>query len=447
MKKRVLLLIPTTSYRTQAFMDAAERVGADLTVCSDRANVFAGTNPTGLLTLKFGDVEASLNVVEKFSREYPVDAVVGVDEGTTVLAAKIAELLALPHNSVKAVSAARNKFEMRERLQRCGVSVPTFRRFSIEDDPFSLCREVGFPCVVKPLMLSASRGVMRANTPLELDGAVRRLRALLRQKEFECIDEARFLLVEDFIPGAEIAIEGLLTGGKFKALAVFDKPDPLDGPFFEETIYITPSRLPEHLQKEAIVCAAQATDALGLRGGPVHVELRLPASGPKVIEVAARSIGGYCSRALRFEISQPAGNHAGETELREAISLEELILRHALGQSVDSARREARASGVMMIPIPSAGTLKAIHGIDESRSVESIEDVLLVVRPGERIVPVPEGGKYLGFIFSRADSAARAEEALREAHRRLEFILTPIGKIKSSDGRTEWIEIPNEVSY
>ncbi len=247
--------------------------------------------------------------------------------------------------------------------------------------------------------------MIRANTVDQFVAAVRRIAAILRRDDVTVSgDAADYLLAEAYIPGLEVALEGLLNHGELNVLALFDKPDPLEGPYFEETIYVTPSRLPAAVQRRIAVVTAEACLALGLREGPVHAELRVNDDGPWVIEVAARSIGGLCSRVLRF------GTGA---------SLEELILRHALGWPIETLERERRAAGVMMIPIPRAGRLRAVRGVEEARRVEGIEDVTVSAHPGQELEPLPEGAQYLGFIFARADTPAAAEKALREAHAHL----------------------------
>jgi biotin carboxylase len=298
---------------------------------------------------------------------------------------------------------------MRTLLRGDGVPVPPYALRSFDDDPVVEARRTAFPCVVKPLMLSASRGVIRADGEAQFVGAVRRLERILRTPEAAADGEAaRQVLVEGFIPGREVALEGLLVKGDLHVLALFDKPDPLDGPFFEETIYVTPSRLPSTVQAEIAACTARAAQALGLRDGPVHAELRVNRHGPSVIEIAARSIGGLCSRTLRFGTG---------------LSLEELILRQALGMEIHSLERERRAVGVMMIPIPRAGVLKEVRGQTEARAVAGIDEVAITAHPGQDLVPLPEGASYPGFIFARAESPERVEAALREAHRRLEFVV------------------------
>jgi biotin carboxylase len=401
----LLLLLPTTTYRTEAFVDAATRLGVELVCASERPSTLEALAPDSLVTLDFGDPRASADAIARFAQRRPIDAVVAVDDLTTVVGAAISERLGLKANAPAAVSAARDKHAMRRCLAEAGVPVPRFRRVELADDPAALAAGVEYPCVVKPLMLSASRGVIRANDPRELVAAVRRIAAILEGAGAALPDEARrALLVEEFIPGREVALEGLLVGGTLHVLALFDKPDPLDGPFFEETIYVTPSRLPAITQDRIAAVTREACAALGLTEGPIHAELRVNDRGPFVLEVAARSIGGLCARTLRFGTG---------------LSLEELILCHALGRPLESLERERRAAGVMMIPIPRAGRLAAVRGVEEATAVDAVEEVAITMHPGQELIPLPEGWHYLGFIFARADTPAAVEQALREAHARL----------------------------
>jgi biotin carboxylase len=402
----------TTTYRASAFLEAARRLDLPVVVGSDRQQVLAAANPGGFLTLNFLAPEEATRTIVEFAKTYPINAVVSADDDGAILAAMASEALALPHNSVAAVSAARNKLRTRELLAKAGMLSPRFEVCTISGDPVEVVQRVSFPCVVKPLFLSASRGVIRADNPEQFVRAFHRLVAILRRQEVAAPGgaSAQQILVEDFIPGVEVALEGLLSKSQLKVLAIFDKPDPLDGPFFEETIYVTPSRLPVPVQDAITTCAAKAVNALGLREGPVHVELRVNDQGPWILEIAPRSIGGLCSRALRFG---------------DGISLEELILRHAIGFDVASLEREKCAAGVMMIPIPQAGILREVRGQDEARSVPGIEEIRLTIPPGQELIPLPEGNKYLGFIFARGERPEIVEAALREAHRRLAFIITP----------------------
>jgi biotin carboxylase len=411
-RHRLLLLMTTTSYRAHAFLEAAARLGIPVVVGSDRPQALAAVNPAGHLTLDFAAPEAASHAIVEFAKTYPIGGIVAADDDGVILAAMAAAALGLPHNPVAAAAAARNKYRMRQILAEAGIRSPRFWRFPIDQNPAEMARQVEYPCVVKPLALSASRGVIRADEPTQFVAACQRLVAILHRPEVADSSRrsAQDILVERFIPGAEVALEGLLTDGTLRVLALFDKPDPLDGPFFEETIYVTPSRLPATVQEEIAAYTADVAAALGLRHGPVHAELRLNEQGPWLLEMAPRSIGGLCSRTLRFG--------AG-------LSLEELLLRRALGLSVDAYARERIAAGVMMIPIPQAGILREVNGLAEARQVSAVDDIKLTIPIGQEVVPLPEGSRYLGFIFARDQTAAGVESALREAHRRLTFVITP----------------------
>ena len=404
---RLLLLLPTTTNRTEAFIDAATRMGVELVCASERPSTLQTHAPDSLVTLDFNDPLASAEAIAQLARRRPINAVVAVDDLTTVVAAAISARLGLKTNSLPAVIAARDKHAMRRCLADASVPVPRFRLVDLTDDPRAVAEQMEYPCILKPRMLSASRGVIRANDAREFVAAVRRIATILAGVDAAFPDEARrTLLVEAFVPGPEIALEGLLVGGTLHVLALFDKPDPLDGPFFEETIYVTPTRLPEVTQARIAAVTRDACSALGLTEGPIHAELRVNSLGPWILEVAARSIGGLCSQTLRFGTG---------------LTLEELILCHALGRPLESLEREWRPAGVMMIPIPRAGRLRAVRGREEATAVAGIEEVAVTMHPGQEVVPLPEGWQYLGFIFARADTPAAVERALREAHACLHF--------------------------
>jgi biotin carboxylase len=408
---RVLLLLPTTTYRTKAFVDAALKLDVNVVAASEQPNTLASKNPGGLLTLNFSDPDLAAQQAKEFAAQFPIDAVIPVDEDTAVVAASVAHALKLRHNSLEAAVVAKNKHRMREVLSRAGVQVPRYWHFSLDEDPRDVAARVTYPCVVKPVFLSTSRGVMRADNESDFVEVVRRLVRIVSDSTLAQRGGtlAREALVEEFISGFEVAVEGLVTDGNFRMLAIFDKPDPLDGPFFEETIYVTPSRLESDVQRQIVETTAAATRAMALTKGPVHAELRVNEKGSWVIEVAARAIGGLCSRAVRFD--------AG-------MSLEELIIRHALGEDVGHLERERQAAGVMMIPIPRAGTLREVRGVDAAKAVPEVEDVIISAHISQELLPPPEGASYLGFIFSRANTPDQVEAALRDAHSRLEFIIS-----------------------
>ena len=413
MQRRILLLWPKTTYQAEDFLAAAKRAGAEVVIGSDRCHEIAKLWPTGEEPYYKAvpiDFRHPKKAVEQM-RVLAPQAIIPTDDQTSELAARASAVLGLPANPPEAAAAARNKKLSRQLLSAANVAVPRWRAFPIESDPMTI--DVGFPCVVKPLFLSMSRGVIRANNREELAAAWARTAALVKTPELraKAPEAANELLVEEFVEGVEVALEGMLMGGTFHPLALFDKPDPLDGPFFEETLYVTPSRLPESTQLAIANVAATGAAALGLREGPVHAELRVSTCGaPVVVEIAARSIGGLCSRTLRFG--------AG-------LSLEDLILAHALGHPVTQPR-ESAASGVMMLPIPRRGVLREVRGTEAAAKVPGIASVHITAPLGHEVIPLPEGASYLGFIFARGRTPAEVEAALRHAHARLEIDITPV---------------------
>ena len=402
-QKRVLLLMSPATYRAGAFLGAARQLQLDVVVGIDLPETLSDYwhVPLGV---DFTDIAASVSTIVEYAQQHPFDAILSVDDSASELAAHASAALGLAHNSPESAEAARDKFLMRNLMSSGGAPCPVFRRFWLHDDPEWIATQITFPCVVKPLRLSGSRGVIRANNPTEFVAAFTRLkRYLLAEGNRE--QETAFL-VEDFIHGFEVAVEGILTHGQLKVLTLFDKPDPLDGPFFEETIYVTPSSLAEDVQEAIANAVALAAAALGLREGPVHAELRVNEQGPWMLEIAGRSIGGLCSTILEFG---------------SGMCLEELILRHAIGEEISSIRRNDYAAGVMMIPIPSAGMLKGVHGVEAAAAVPLVTGVEITAKMNNQLVPLPEGASYLGFIFARGETPAEVVDAIRRAHTHLKF--------------------------
>ena len=398
----MLLVLPSATYRAPDFIEAAARLGAEVVVGSEHRQALSHSMGDRAVVLTLSRPERAAEQIEKVA---PLDAIVAVDDGGTRAAALAAERLGLRGNPPAAVARARDKALMRAALADAAVLQPQYRVARAGDDVAALATELGPPVVVKPLSLSASRGVIRADDPAAAAAAAERARAIAG-------DPAATLLVERFVPGREVAVEGLLSGGRLEVLALFDKPDPLDGPYFEETIYVTPSRLPAGVQAAIEEASARAAAALGLREGPVHAELRVrePGGEPVLLELAARSIGGLCARSLRFGLG---------------VSLEELILRHALGMPLEGMRREEQAAGVMMLPIPRAGSLRSVGGVEEARGVAGIAGVEITVPLGRAVEPLPEGDRYLGFMFAKAERPEQVEAALREAHALLAVNIDP----------------------
>jgi biotin carboxylase len=400
------LLLPTTTYRAGAFVAAADALDVDLTVASEKDSAFSADEPEALLTLDFTNPAGCAARVAQFHAQHPISAVFGVDDLTAVVAAHVAQALALGHNPPAAVEAAGDKFRQRQLLARAGVPVPGFDRHDADHVDSKHLKAVRFPAVVKPINLSASKGVIRVNDEASLAGAITRLRSILDQASPTA---DRMFLIEDYIPGEEYALEGILDGGQLTTLALFDKPDPLEGPTFAETIYVTPSRASDSVQAALHRTAQRACTALGLIRGPVHVELRHNAAGPWLVELAARPIGGRCGEVLRFG--------------HEATSLETILLAQALGCLPTIPSREPQASGVMMIPVPRSGTFRTIDGLRTALATPGITDIAVTTHRGARVRPLPEESLYLGFIFARGPDADTVERTIRAAFATLDIVI------------------------
>jgi len=401
--KRILLLMSPATYRAGAFLGAAERLQLEVVVGIDLPESLADYwhVPLGL---DFANRESAVQAIIEFAQEHPLAAILSLDDSATELAAYASAALGLAHNAPHASEVARDKLLMRQEMSAGGAPCPIFHNFWLQDDPAWIATQVTYPCVLKPRRFSGSRGVMRANTQAEFIAAFQRFKRILLSEGLS--EQETSFLVEDFIPGFEVALEGLLTDGQLKVLALFDKPDPLDGPFFEETIYVTPSRLVPEQQQAIADSVSVAAASIGLQHGPVHAELRVNERGPWMLEIAGRSIGGLCSTILEFG---------------SGMCLEELILRHAIGEDVTQQERDKHAAGVMMIPIPQAGILKGVQGVELAEAIPGITGVEITAKLNNRLVQLPEGTSYLGFIFARGSMPAEVEEAIRQAHRCLHF--------------------------
>jgi biotin carboxylase len=408
MTGRVLLLVPARTYRAADFLLAAARMGLDLVIGSDGA-LPLGSRP--VIPVSPGDPDRSAHQI--LARCGPITAVVAADTPMLALAATVAARKGLPHNPVDAVLNAADKARQRQRWAAAGVAQPRFEIVPVAASDASIgetAEAVGFPCVVKAVSLSASQGILRAGDRAAAQAAARRIRQVLaaaRRLEQEP------LLVEEYLPGPELSIDGLLVGGDLTPVAIFDKPLTPDGPTFEETLLVTPSRLPEPVLDAAIRTAGQAARALGLTSGPIHAELRVDnRSGrprPAMLELAARSIGGLCSRALRL----PGG-----------ASLEELVLGNALGQPAPATGHDpGLPSGVFMLPVPRPGVLHAVEGKDAAMAVPGITGLTITIPVGQRVLPLPDGDRYLGFIFAEAGSRHEVERALTAARDRLRVVI------------------------
>ena len=400
---RLLLLIPNGSYRTQDFIKTAKRLDVFVTVGSNHKPVLQKQTRNQTLIVDFSNNGNAVKQIVEFNQANEIHAIIGVDEITTFIAAKASAHLGLKHNPPETIDIAHDKFKMRCALRGTELSSPDFHLVTPDADIALAAQSQNYPCVLKPTNLSASRGVIRANTPHSFIEAIKYIRQI-NQRWHGTNDQP--VLVETYITGVEVALEGLLENGKLRCLALFDKPGMSDGPFFEESMFVTPSRLDSSIQDECLNTVQYAAQTIGLCEGPLHAELRIYDNKPWLIELAARSIGGLCSRSLQFP---------------EDTTLEEIIVRHALDLPVEAIQRESLASGVMMIPIPARGRLLGVSGVDRARKVEGIQDIRMGIVIGQELIPPPEGDRYLGFIFARSEKPCLVEQALNKAHSHLDI--------------------------
>lgn len=420
---RLLLIAPHSSYRIVPYLQAAARLNVDVLVASTSEHSLTSAVAQGL-RIDLQNPQQALALIKAAHHQQPFSGIIGSDDGAVELTAHAAKMLDLPHNPPAASHLTRRKDLARQCLRDAGLPVPDFRRLDLHQDLPAQIDKLAYPCVVKPIALSGSRGVIRANNADELLAACARIRAIVADQPDA--EVRRFALVEDYLPGAEVALEGMLHRGdrglELEVLALFDKPEPLQGPYFEESYYVTPSRHTAATQALIARRTREACAAYGLRHGPIHAELRLHDNEAWIVEIAARTIGGQCARLLQYGTGQ---------------GLEELVIAQAVGrQRPQPAATDA--AGVLMIPIPQGGILRRIEGLADARRVAHITDITISVRDGYELVPLPEGEAYLGFIFAQAASPAEVETALRTAHDCLRIITAPVWRpaIDATDMQT-----------
>lgn len=400
---RIVVVLPTETYRAADFVEAAGRLGIELSVASEQSLPLIPRDRQ--VTIDCADPEISAERVADLAASTPVDAIIAADDTGVEIAARASSLLGLPSSPVAAARATLDKARMRRLLHSAEVPQPDFEVVASWEQAEEAADRLGFPVVTKPRTRSASVGVVRSDTPADLRSALE-----TAQRHQRASDGSSDVLIESFVAGSEISVEGLLWDGELEILAIFDKPDQPDGPTFAETIFVTPTELDEPTAAEVERVVTQAIAGIGLTDGPIHAELRVDSGRPMVIEVAGRTIGGICGRSLSFGLM-------GDT-------LESLVIRHALGIRKRGSRRVGRATGVMMIPIPERGVLERIDGLEQARSVTHITEIEMTIPLGSEIVPVPDGDRYLGFIFARADTRDAVIDALHTAHDHLSLVIT-----------------------
>jgi ATP-grasp domain/L-amino acid ligase C-terminal domain 2/ATP-grasp N-terminal domain len=421
-RPRVLLCATTTGYQTRMFDEAAARLGIELVLATDRCDRLDDPWRDRAVAVRFHDETAAQAAVLAALQGTRLDGVLAVGDRPVALAALVAEARGLPWHSVAGARAGRDKRVFRARQHAAGLPAPWCT--TVPTGHTTAPDGVTYPCVVKPLVLSGSRGVIRADDAASLAAALVRVSALLTAPDVrELRDEAaEAIQVEGYIDGDEFALEGLMERGRLHVLAVFDKPEPLTGPFFEETVYLTPTARTQAHALVIIPAVTRAVHAAGLWHGPVHAECRVtPAGEVVVLEVAARPIGGLCARAVTFD--GPAGR---------GVPLEDVLLAHAAGLAPPAWRLAPSAAGVMMVPIPRSGVLRGVAGDDDARAVPGVTDVVVTAKIDQRLVALPEGASYLAFIFAAGPDSATVHAALRGAHAQLAFDIDAVIDLRAA---------------
>ena len=408
--KRLLLISHHNSYRIAPYIKAAKNLGLDITIASQGKHSLVTEVANGI-HIDFADLDSAIAVILEANKAQPFAGILGSDDQTVELAAHTAKALNLPHNPPQAAQYSHRKDLARAQLSLAGCPVPMHCLLDLNRPINRQMTGLPLPCVLKPLNMSASRGVIRADNEDEFLRACERLRPIVASAQGEF--EQSHVLIEEYIDGIEIAYEGYLYRGELHTITIFDKPDPLVGPYFEETIYVTPSALEVDLQLKIKSVLQDACNAYGLSTGAVHAECRIDQDKKIwILEIASRTIGGDCARILD----------------NENFGIEELAIMLAIEQPVE-ANMPDQARGVMMIPIREHGLLKRVEGLLDANRVEGIDKIDIIISEGHELVPLPEGNQYLGYIFATADTAEKATAAIREAYAHLKFISRPVFKI------------------
>jgi biotin carboxylase len=411
----VLLIAPAGSYRVTPYVNAALSLGIELIVVSNSEHSLITAVAEGI-TVDFSDPAQALSKILSAISQFNILCVIATDDACVELSSQIAKCLKLPHNSTTATRLTHRKDLARQALKKAGCNTPLFQLIEIKKTADTLL-EIPFPLVIKPLSLSGSRGVIRANNRNEFLNACSRIDSILEKAGAIGIAREQ-LLVESYLDGPEFAVEGFLIDANFHLLTIFDKPEPLSGPFFEETYYITPGQLDDQSKQALITEVSKCCAAYGLTQGPVHAEARITESGAVLLELAARTIGGQCGQLIEFSLQQ---------------KLEELVIQGMCGH-LPELTNKADAAGVLMIPITASGILKRVEGLTDAMQVDFIKDVEIHIREGYELVPLPEGSSYLGFIFAQAPDNNKTYEALKSAYQKLRFITQPLWKLDQQTG-------------
>lgn len=406
----LLLIAPAKSYRISPYLKAALALNLKTLIVSNSRYSLVSEIAQGV-TVDFNNQKQAEGIIFESIRGLDIKCVLATDDSCVSLSNQIAKKLNLAHNQSSATLLTQRKDLARKAAQIFGCNTPNYQVLELQHFK-QYSSLVNYPVVVKPLSLSASKGVIRANNEHQFAAACKTIEVILdRSNVFGY--ERNHILVEGYLDGPEFAIDGILINGSFHLLAIFDKPEPLIGPYFEETYYLTPSQLAHVEQLALIEEVSRCCEAYGLTQGPIHAEARITENGIFLIELAARTIGGQCGQLIEFSLQQ---------------KLEEIVIQGLCGEKPNLPKSRLCA-GVLMIPVKKSGILKRVEGLTAAMQINFVVDIEIHIQVGYALIPLPEGSSYLGFIFAQAPTFEETFDALKKAHQMLNFVTHPIWKL------------------
>ena len=380
--KKLLLVIPENSYKSNDFVTSAEKLDLDFLVITDSQQVSGQFSDT--VIIHSFDKELENDVREKLQ---DVTHILPVDHSALKFSAYLVDLLNAKGNNTKSINTAMNKFESRNIFNSISeIKIQNAIVNKIEDIEIFI-NENG-TSVLKPIYGTASKSVIKVESFQENKAEVEKLMQ-------DCSDQD--LIIEEFVDGSEYALEGNLINSELNKIVIFDKPINYKEPYFEESIYIAPTEIPDKTQKEIVNLIGKACKKLGLENGPVHVEFKIHNKEIFIIEINPRMIGGLCSRCLSFGLFKT--------------SLEEIALHAFLNNELKSIDLLSNFVGVLMIPTPISGKFISINK-NELESIPNVSGVEITVSENSNLLEPPFGDKYLGFVFSQGDSKEKVMESL-----------------------------------
>ena len=383
--KKLLLVIPENSYKSNDFVFAAEKLGIDFMIITDSEQVSSKFSDTVIIN-KF-DAELNKNNIKKLK---DVTHVLPVDHSALKFSGYLVDLLEVKGNKLESINLSMNKYESRKIFNSL-LDIKANNEIIKNIDDINIFINKNGTSVLKPNYGTASKSVLKINN-------VEKNKEQIEKLMQDCFDQD--LVIEEYIDGKEYALEGTIINSELKKIVIFDKPVEYKHPYFEESIYITPSELSSEAEKRVVSIVDKACKKIGLEDGPVHVEFKINENQIFIIEINPRMIGGLCSRCLSFGLFK--------------VSLEEIILHAFMNNELKNIELLNNYVGVLMIPTPKSGKFISINK-KELENIQNISNVEITVPEGSDLLEPPYGDKYLGFAFSQGIDKKTVNESLLTA--------------------------------